>query len=113
MEEPTPEPEPVDPVRSDAEARVHEVERHLARLEGVMTGMSSRLEELMGEVSNLRAESILALDETVKTRAQVRVPAAMITAFALQMLSDEEMEQFKETGRVLLHSDSEMADAQQ
>lgn len=41
VEEETPETAPM----SDAEARVHEVERHLARIEGALAGISSRLDE--------------------------------------------------------------------
>lgn len=46
MPEPEPMPEPKEAPQSDAEARVHEVERHLARIEGSLAGMSSRLGEM-------------------------------------------------------------------
>jgi len=42
------DPTPEAAAQSDAEARVHEVERHLARIEGALAGVSSRLGEVHG-----------------------------------------------------------------
>lgn len=44
---PTPEPEPAPAPAGDVDARVHEVERHLARIEGALAGVSSRLDEAL------------------------------------------------------------------
>lgn len=73
VEPPAPEPEeleeaPEGPVLNDAEARVHEVERHLARIEGALAGISSRLGELIEEVhagNAATAERLITVDTLI------------------------------------------------
>jgi len=63
-DDPAPEAAPL----SDAEARVHEVERHLARIEGALAGMSSRLGELIEEVragNAATAERLVTVDALI------------------------------------------------
>ena len=53
---------------NDAEARVHEVERHLARIEGALAGISSRLGELIEEVragNAATAERLVTVDTLI------------------------------------------------
>lgn len=61
-------PAPEAAAQSDAEARVHEVERHLARIEGALTGISSRLGELIEEVragNAATAERLVTVDTLI------------------------------------------------
>ena len=67
VEPPEPE-EPEETVLNDAEARVHEVERHLARIEGALAGISSRLGELIEEVragNAATAERLVTVDTLI------------------------------------------------
>ena len=60
-DDPAPEAAPM----SDAEARVHEVERHLARIEGALAGMSSRLGEVQEDQRRIAGVVTDAAKDTV------------------------------------------------